>query len=62
MDYISVTQAAKLWNISERSVRNSCAQGRVTGAFMTGKTWNIPETASKPERSNGRTDEPKTLL
>ena len=62
MDYISVAQAAKLWNISERSVRNYCSQGRVPGAFLTGKTWNIPETASKPERSNGRTDEPKTLL
>lgn len=62
MDYISVTQAAKLWNISERSVRNYCAQGRVPGAFLTGKTWNIPKTASKPERSNKRTDEPKTLL
>ena len=32
----------KKWNVSERSVRNYCAQGHVIGAFLTGKTWNIP--------------------
>jgi Fic family protein len=53
--------AAK-WNVSERSVRNYCATGRVNGAFLTGKTWNIPENAKKPERSNKREELPKTLL
>lgn len=52
MRYLSVHETAKKWNISERSVRNYCAQGRVNGAFLTGKTWNIPEDAEKPERSN----------
>ena len=52
MRYLSVNETAKKWNISERSVRNYCAQGRVSGAFLTGKTWNIPEDAEKPERSN----------
>lgn len=51
---LSVHEIAKKWNISERSVRNYCAQGRVNGAFLTGKTWNIPEDAEKPERSNKR--------
>ena len=49
MKYISVAETAKKWNISERSVRNYCAQGRVPDAFLTGKTWNIPENAKKPE-------------
>ena len=49
MRYLSVIEIAKKWNVSERSVRNYCAQGRVTGAFLTGKTWNIPENAEKPE-------------
>ena len=62
MEYLSVAEMAKKWNISERSVRNYCAQGRVAGAFLTGKTWNIPATARKPERSNKHTNEPKTLL
>ncbi len=62
MRYISVTEIAKQWNVSERSVRNYCATGRVEGAFLTGKTWNIPENAKKPERANKKSDEPVTLL
>ena len=62
MNYLSVKDIAKKWNISERSVRNYCAAGRVEGAFLTGKTWNIPENAVKPERSNKKSDAPKTLL
>lgn len=62
MRYLSVTEIAKKWNVSERSVRNYCAHGRVTGAFLTGKTWNIPENAEKPERSNKKKEQPVTLL
>ena len=51
MAYLSVADTAKRWNISERSVRNYCAKGRIEGAFLTGKTWNIPDNAIKPERS-----------
>ena len=61
MRYLSVSETAKKWNISERSVRNYCAQGRVNGAFLTGKTWNIPEDAGKPERSNKKKEQ-LTLL
>ena len=62
MRYLSVTEMARKWNVSERSVRNYCAQGRVNGAFLTGKTWNIPENAEKPERSNKKKEQPITLL
>ena len=62
MRYLSVAEKAKKWNVSERRVRNYCAQGRVIGAFLTGKTWNIPENAEKPERTNKRKEEPITLL
>ena len=62
MNYLSVKEVAALWNISERSVRNYCAAGRVPGAFITGKTWNIPENAEKPERSNKSSPAPYTLL
>ena len=62
MQYRSVNEIAKKWNVSERSVRNYCAQGRVEGAFLTGKTWNIPENAEKPERSNKKKEPPITLL
>lgn len=62
MRYLSVIEIAKKWNISQRSVRNYCAHGRVQGAFLTGKTWNIPENAEKPERSNKKKGHTLTLL
>ena len=62
MRYLSVTETANKWNVSERSVRNYCAHGRVEGAFLSGKTWNIPENAEKPERSNKKKGQPVTLL
>ena len=62
MRYLSVTEIAKKWDVSERSVRNYCAKGRVNGAFLTGKTWNIPENAEKPERSNKKKEQPIILL
>ena len=62
MRYLSVAQIAKIWDVSERSVRNYCANGRVNGAFLTGKTWNIPEDAKKPERYNQKKEQPHILL
>ncbi|MBE6563111.1 MAG: Fic family protein [Ruminococcaceae bacterium] len=62
MKYLSVKEVALLWNTSERTVRNYCAAGRVPGAFLTGKTWNIPENAEKPERLNKSRPRPRTLL
>ena len=62
MRYLSVAEIAKKWNISERSVRNYCAKGRVSGAVLAGGTWNIPENATKPERSNKKKEQPVTLL
>lgn len=61
MKYLSVKEIAKKWNMSERNVRNYCAQGRVEGAFLTGKTWNVPENAVKPDRANQKDDSPRTL-
>lgn len=62
MKYLSVVEIAKKWKISERSVRNYCAQGRVQGAFLTGKTWNIPENALKPDRVLKESQRRITLL
>lgn len=62
MNYLSVSEVAKKWNLSARSIRNYCADGRIHGAFITGKIWNIPENAEKPERKNKKSVEPQTLL
>ncbi len=50
MAYISVIQFAEKYGISERTARNYCAQGKIEGAFLTGKTWNIPADAVLPKR------------
>lgn len=52
MKYISIGEAAKRWGVSERSVRNYCAIGKVPAAVKVGKTWRIPENAEKPKRVN----------
>ena len=59
---LSVSEAAKKWGVSERSVRNYCAQGRVDGAVLVGKTWQVPQNAEKPDRLNKHSDKPKSLL
>lgn len=62
MKYLLVSEAAKRWNISERSVRNYCAHGRIPNALLNGKTWYLPENAEKPERVNKHSALPRTLL
>ena len=61
MEYLSVAKMAEKWDISERSVRNYCSQGRIAGAKLIGKTWYIPEDAQKPERTNRKRKEPALL-
>ena len=51
MRYLSAAVMAEKWHVSERSVRNYCAKGRVTGAVLVGRTWNIPENAEKRNAS-----------
>ena len=48
MKYLSVVEFASLHGISERTVRNYCASGKLEGSFLTGKTWNIPENTTLP--------------
>ena len=62
MQYLSAAETAKKWKISERSVRNYCAKGRVEGAVLKGKTWQIPADAEKPQRSNTKAAKVQTLL
>ena len=54
MEYISVIQFAEMHGISERTVRNYCSGGKIEGAFLTGKTWNIPADAVLPKRGSAR--------
>ena len=61
MEYTSVAKTAEKWGVSQRSVRNYCATGRISGAKLIGKTWYIPENAQKPERVNKKKDSTSLL-
>ena len=61
MEYVSVAKMAEKWGLSERSVRNYCANGRIADAKLIGKTWYIPENAQKPDRVNKKKDTPSLL-
>ncbi len=62
IEYISVEEASRNWKVSERSVRNYCAQGRVVGSILEGKTWKIPSNAEKPGRKPRHSFQEYTLL
>ena len=62
MNYISVTEFAKKGNLSERTVRHYCAMGKLKGAFLTGKTWNIPVDAALPDKGNKKNISTNVLL
>ena len=61
MKYISVSEIAQKHGISERTARNYCSVGKIEGAYLVGKTWNIPEDASIPSRRS-RAKQPSPLL
>ena len=50
--YMTIKEASILWNVSERSVRNYCALGRVEGATLKSGVWKIQEKEKKPARAN----------
>lgn len=62
MKYMNVRMAAKKWNVSERSVRNYCSEGKIPGTILEGKTWKIPVEAAKPARKHRAGAVTKNLL
>lgn len=48
MGYLSASQAANKWNISQRRVQVLCSENRIEGVFKVGEVWAIPEDAQKP--------------
>jgi len=48
MEYISASEAAKKWGISERRVQKLCEGNRITGVSKLGYMWLIPKDAEKP--------------
>lgn len=48
MGYLSASQVAEKWNISQRRVQVLCSENRIEGAFKVGEVWAIPDDAPKP--------------
>lgn len=48
MDYMSVKEASKLWNISDRRIRMLCAENKIPGVIKEGRAYRIPLNSIKP--------------
>lgn len=60
--YLTSLEISKIWNLSDRSVRNYCNHGKVPGAILDGKTWLIPKNATKPLRQKRFSSRYRNLL
>ena len=54
MDYLSVNEAEKKWNISARRLQQLCKSGAINGAVKQGRTWLIPEDANLSPKRNAK--------
>ncbi len=62
MNYLSVSQMAKKWNMSERGVRKYCAEDKIHGAFLTVRLGIFPKTQKNPKEKIKKSNEHQTLL
>ncbi len=58
-EYMTVQEAAKKWELSERRVQKLCAESRINGVVHLSRVWLIPNNAEKPV--DGRRKENKSL-
>ena len=58
MEYISITEFAAKFEVPERTVRSWCSTGRIPGAHLVGKTWNIPSEAMLPAKGKKPKESP----
>ncbi len=54
MDYMTLKEAGKKWNISPRQINYYCSAGRIPGAEKIGRVWLIPKDAEKPKDKRRR--------
>jgi hypothetical protein len=54
MEYKSIKEIAKEWEVSPRRVQVLCNEGRVEGATKVGKMWIVSSEAKKPDQANKR--------
>ena len=49
MAFMTIQEAAKKWNITERRIQVLCNSGRLEGAIKFGRQWAIPAELEKPD-------------
>ena len=62
MKYITASEAAEKWNISQRRVQIRCSQNRITGVFKLGENWAIPNDAVKPNDKRRKVEKNNEIL
>lgn len=50
MEYLTASEIAAKWNVSEQLVRRHCRENRIPDAYQEFGTWYIPADAEKPAR------------
>lgn len=54
MEYLTISQMAEKWKISDRRIQVRCSQNRIPGAYQPGRIWAIPADATKPDDARFR--------
>lgn len=54
-EYMTVQDAAKLWEISERRIQKLCEENRIDGVVRLSRVWLIPKDAKKPADQRRKT-------
>lgn len=49
MEYMTIQEAAELWDITPRRIQTLCAEERIEGAVKFGRQWAIPQSTEKPD-------------
>lgn len=55
-EYMTVQDAAKLWELSERRVQKLCKENRIDGVLHINRVWLIPKEAKKPTDRRRKTE------
>lgn len=62
MKYITASEAAEKWDISQRRVQILCSQNRIKGVFKLGENWAIPDDAIKPDDKRRKVEKNNEVL
>lgn len=56
-EYMTVQEAAKKWELSERRVQKLCAENRIDGVVHLSRVWLIPRDAKRPADARFKSQE-----